>query len=283
MFSLRYLIVSILAFFAASPISAQDFSRPNDVVDVQMVCNTIVGVFEVDPVAARAALPMQYELALQPSGAALVYLQASECDGAGNGELLGAFELADVWLAIDGDLVIDDVPGAWFTVPRINVYVLEAQTTSKWVKTHTAAIYFPKELIRSLDVGGPLSPLREGSVVEMTGRGYLWSEFFPCMGPPGSQWGECWMFPGVEPKLPVGFMETPFMLGTNVLGFVDRSPGNGAKKEMACLMEVGGQGLVQLQLDADSNLAKLGIFQNDQVGYFWDSTANCHLIMTPDK
>jgi hypothetical protein len=283
MFSLRFLIVSMLAFFAASLTSAQETPRPNDVVDVQMVCNTMVGVFEVDPVAARAALPMQYELALQPSGAALVYLQASECDGAGNGEQLGRFDLADAWLAIAGEFVIDDVPGAWFTAPTINVYVLKAQTTSSWIKTHTAAIYFPKELIQSLDVGGAIALMRQGSVGEMTGKGYSWVEFVPCIGLPGSQYGECWMFPGVEPKLPIGFMETPFMLGTNVLGYVDRSPGNGARKEMACLMEVGGQGLVQLQVGPDSNLSKLGVFQSMQIGYFWDSTANCHLIMSPGK
>jgi len=280
---LRSLFVASLATFLIAPGSAQQNQRLNDEVDVLMECNTMVGVFEVDPLAARAVLPSEYELALQPNGAALVYLQASECEGDGNGEPLGAFDLADVWLAIDGAYVIDNVPGAWFTAPTINVYVLKAQTTSKWVKTHTAAIYFPKELIRSLTVGGSILPLREGSVVEMTGRGYSWSEFFPCMGPPGSPYGECWMFPGVEPKLPVGFMETPFMLGTNVLGYIDRSPGNGAKKEMACLMEVGGQGLVQLQFDAKSNLGKLGIFQNGQVGFFWDSIANCHLIMSPNK
>src|SRR5687767_2100128 len=62
--------------------------QTNKVVDVQMQCNTMVGVFEVDPVAARAVLPVQYELALQPNGKALVYLQASNCDGDGNGEPL---------------------------------------------------------------------------------------------------------------------------------------------------------------------------------------------------
>lgn len=283
MFSLRYLCAILLAASAISPTSAQETPRPNDVVDVQMVCNTMVGAFEVDPVAARAALPVQYELALQPSGAALVYLQASECDGTGNGEPLGTFDLADAWLAIQGEVVTDDVPGAWFTSPTNYVYVLKAQTTSSWVKTHTAAIHFPKELVRSLDVGGPIAPLREGSVVEMTGKGYSWVEFVPCIGLPGSAYGECWMFPGVEPKLPIGFMETPFMLGTNILGYVDRSPAIGARKEMACLMEVGGQGLVQLQVDPDSNLSKLGVFQSVQVGYFWDSIASCDLTMTPDQ
>jgi hypothetical protein len=162
------------------------------------------------------------------------------------------------------------------------VYVLKAQTTSKWVKTHTAAIYFPKELIRTLDVGGPIAPLRDGFVVEMTGRGYSWSEFLPCTGLPGSLYGECWMFPGMPDMLPVSFFDNPFMLGTNIRGYVDRSPGNGAKKEMGCLMEVTGQGLVQLQVEPTSNLAKLGIFQESQIGFFWDSTASCHLLMSPN-
>jgi len=56
---------------------------------------------------------------------------------------------------------------------------------------------------------------------------------------------------------------------------------SGAKKEMGCLMEVRGQGLVQLQLDATLNLAKLGIFQDGQIGYFWDS-ADCPLVMSPN-
>lgn len=284
MLNLRILIYALTALGVAAPVSAGDGPHPDKVVDVQMQCNTMVGAFEVDPVAARAVLPAQYELALQPSGAALVYLQTSNCDGVGNGEPVGAFDLADVWLAIEGPYEVVDIPGAYATLPNINVYVLKAQTTSEWVKTQCAAIHFPKELIRSLDVGGPIVPLREGYVVEMTGRAYSWSEFFPCISTPGSAWGECWMFPDPAPKLPVGFFEPtgPFMLGTNVRGFVNRSPGNGAEKEMGCLMEVTGQGLVALQLDPKSSLAELGIFYDGQVGYFWDSTADCHLIMSPE-
>jgi hypothetical protein len=36
---------------------------------------------------------------------------------------------------------------------------------------------------------------------------------------------------------------------------------------------------LQLEFDAKSEIAKLGIFQNGQVGYFFDATASCHLIM----
>jgi hypothetical protein len=279
----RILLCALVALGVAAPVGAGDAPHPNKTVDVQMQCNTMAGAFEVDPVAARAILPAQYELALQPSGNALVYLQASNCDGSGNDEPLGAFDLADVWLVIEGPYEVIDVPGAYLTLPNINVYVLKAQTTSEWVKTHCAAIHFPKELVRALDVGGPISPLREGYVVEMTGRAYAWSEFLPCMSPPGTSWGECWMFPDPAPKLPVGFDDqmAPFMLGINVRGYVDHSLGNGAKKEMSCLMEVAGQGFVALQLDPKSNLAELGVFYDGQVGYFWDSTANCHLIMTP--
>ena len=279
---------TILMFCAAAlfaitmPLYERAEVRSNEVVDVVMQCNTMVGVFEVDPTSARAVLPAQYELALQPDGNALVYLQASNCDGLGNGEPVGAFDLADVWIAIQGPFEVIDIPGAYVTIPTINVYVLKAQTTSKWVKTKTAAIYFPKEMIRSLDVGGPIAPLRTGNVVEMTGRGYSWSEFVPCMSLPGSSYGECWMFPNPAPQIPVGFSLPTFNLGTNVRGFIDRSPGNSARKEMGCLMEVGGQGLVQLQLDPTSNLAELGIFQNGHIGYFWDSTAHCHLIMSPN-
>jgi len=280
----RILIGALMALGLAAPVSAGDGPDPNKVVEVQMQCNTMVGAFEVDPVAARALLPTQYDLALQPSGNALVYLQASNCDGSGNGEPLGAFDLADVWLAIQGPFDISPIAGAFVTIPTINAYVLKAQTTSEWVKTHCAAIHFPKELIRSLDVGGPISPLRDGYVVEMTGRAYSWFEMLPCLSTPGSPYGECWMFPGPAPQLPVGFFEPTgsFMLGTNVLGYVDRSPGNGAKKEMGCLMDVSGQGLVQLQLDPKSNLAELGLFYDGQIGYFWDSIADCHLVMSPN-
>lgn len=280
MFKKIFLFYAAVAFAVTLSVAAR--GETDKTVDVQMQCNTMVGVFEVDPIAARAVLPAQYELALQPDGNALVYLQASNCDGMGNGEPLGAFDLADVWLAIEGPFEVREIPGAYVTIPTINVYVLKAQTTSKWVKARTAAIHFPKELIPYLSVGGPIAPLRSGNVVEMTGRGYAWSEFVPCMAVPGSPYGECWMFPDPAPKLPVGFAMPTFMLGTNVRGFIDRSPGNGAKKEMGCLMEVGGQGLVKLTFDPESNLGKLGIFQNEQVGYFWDSTAHCHLIMSPN-
>lgn len=281
---LKTMIVSctILALGMSAGAYADDQPRPGKIVDVQMECNTIVGAFEVDPVAARAALPTSYNLALQPSGNALVYLQVSNCSGTGNEQQLGDFDLADAWLAIEGPYDVIDVPGAFVTIPTLNVYVLKAQTTSKWVKTRCAAIHFPKELIRALDVGGPIAPLREGYVTEMTGSGYSWEEFYPCMSPPGSPYGECWMFPDPAPKIPVGFMQPTFMLGTNVRGYIDPSPGIGAKKEMACLMAVGGQGLVQLHLDPQSHIAELGIFQDGQVGYFWDSTANCHLVMSPN-
>jgi hypothetical protein len=249
-------------------------------VDVQMDCNTMVGVFEVDPAAARAALPTKYELALQPSGNALVYLQASNCDGAGNGEALGPFDLADVWLIIEGPPDYQPIPGAVVTLPTTYVYVLKAQTTSKWVKTHCAAIHFPKDLVKVIDVGGPIAPMRSGLVTEMSKSGYAWSEFFPCMTRPGSPYGECWMFPDPAPKVPVSFMDPPFPIGYNIRGFVNRSPGTEAKKEMGCLMNMGGQGLIQLQFDPKSDLAKLGIFQNGQVGYFFDSMSTCHLVMS---
>lgn len=277
------LIVSLLSIAmlgGATAAVAGDHGTPKPVVDVQMTCNTMVGVFEVDPIAARAVLPAKYELALQPNGNALVYLQASNCDGAGNGQPMGAFDLADAWLIIQGPPHYRPIDGAYVTLPTTYVYVLTAQTTSKWVKTRCAKIHFPKTLIRSLDVGGPIEPMRTGSVVEMTKRGYTWSEFLPCISPPGSPYGECWMFPDPAPKLPVGFMEAPFPLGVNILGYVNRSPGTEAKKDMGCLMSVAGQGLVQLEMDPKSELARLGLFQNGQVGYFWDSTATCHLVMS---
>lgn len=250
------------------------------VVDVQMECNTIVSAFEVDPVAARAALPAEYELALQPNGNALVYLQASNCTGLGNGEPLGSFDLADAWLAIDGPFEIDPVEGAAVTVPTMYVYVLKAQTTSNWVKTHCAAIQFPKELVRAIDVGGPIVPLRSGGVTEMTTRGYSWDEFFPCMVPPGSPWGECWMFPGLPDLLPVGFLLDPLPVGYNIRGYVKIGQGTEAMKSMSCVKHEAGQGLVELRLDPKSNLARLGIFQNPHVGLFSDSTAYCHLVMS---
>ena len=37
---------------------------------------------------------------------------------------------------------------------------------------------------------------------------------------------------------------------------------------------------LQLEFDAKSDIAKLGIFQDGQVGDFFDATANCHLIMS---
>ena len=281
---MRKLIISLLSIAllgATAAAVAGGNGTPKPVVDVQMQCNTMVGVFEVDPAAARAVLPAKYELALQPNGNALVYLQASNCDGSGNGEPMGAFDLADVWLIIEGPFDYQPIEGAYLTLPTTYVYVLKAHTTSKWVKTRCAAIHFPKELIRSLDVGGPIEPYRSGSVVEMSKAGYRWSEFFPCMATPGTDFGECWMFPpDPDSKIPVGFMEPVFPIGYNIRGFVNRGPGTEAKKEMGCLLNVAGQGLVPLEFDPKSDLAKLGIFQNGQVGYFCDSIATCHLVMS---
>lgn len=280
MYNSRCVLRALLFLAVAAPAGAVDTPRPNDSVDVQMQCNTMVGVFEVDPVAARALLPAQYELKLQPSGNALVYLQASNCDGSGNGENLGAFDLVDAWLVVEGPYEIIDNPLADFSTPTDYVYVLKAQTTSEWVKTHCAAINFPKELIRVLDVGGPIIPGRTGYVVEMTGRSYSWAEVIPCTTTSSSDFGQCWMFPGYQ--IPVGFNMDVVKLGTYLRGYVDQSPGTAARKEMGCLMDVAGQGIIQLHLDPKSNLARLGIFEDGQFGLFWDATAHCHLMMTPD-
>src|SRR5512139_2278137 len=102
---MRKLIVSLLAIAilgGAFANVAGGNAMPKPVVHVQMHCNTMVGVFEADAAPARAVLPAKYELALQPNGKALVYLQASNCFGSGNGSPLGAFDLADAWLIIQG-------------------------------------------------------------------------------------------------------------------------------------------------------------------------------------
>lgn len=276
----RCMFRALFFLAVAAPAGGVDTPRPNDSVDVQMQCNTIVGVFEVDPVAARALLPVQYELKFQPSGNALVYLQASNCDGSGNGVNLGGFDLADAWLVIEGPYEVVDNPLADFSTPTDYVYVLKAQTTSKWVKTHCAAIYFPKEIIRFLDVGGPISPGRTGYVIEMTGRSYSWAEVIPCMTTSSSDFGQCWMFP--DYPIPVGFNSDIVKLGTYVRGYVDQGPGTAAKKEMGCLMEVAGQGIIQLRFDPKSDLASLGLFEDGQFGFFWDATAHCQLTMTPN-
>ena len=52
MLSPRILICALMALCVAAPVSAGDRPHPNKVVDVQMQCNTMVGAFEVDPVAA---------------------------------------------------------------------------------------------------------------------------------------------------------------------------------------------------------------------------------------
>ena len=57
MCKLKILFCALAALAVTAPVSAGDGSRPNDSVDVLMQCNTMVGAFEVDPVAARAALP----------------------------------------------------------------------------------------------------------------------------------------------------------------------------------------------------------------------------------
>jgi hypothetical protein len=45
-------------------------------------------------------------------------------------------------------------------------------------------------------------------------------------------------------------------------------------------MNVAGQDFVQLEFEPRSDMAKLGIFRNGEVGYFFESTASCHLVMS---
>jgi hypothetical protein len=273
-------LAAALAFVVASSAAAASGAAPKPAVDVDLDCNTFVGAFQVDPVAARAALPPAYELELQGDGNALVFLQASNCSAVAGDVDLSPVDLADVWLVIQGPPDHRPIPGAAVTLPTTYVYVLEAQTTSRWIKTHTTAIHFPKVLVRSLDVGGPIVPMRHGEVVETNGSSYGWDEFVPCLQPPGTAHGECWMFPPPAPPLPVGFLAPePFPLGYNIRGYVQGGEGMGATKDMGCLMNVHGQGLVQLTLDPKSALAKLGIFQSGQVGLFFDSMATCRLVM----
>lgn len=252
-------------------------------VRVVMTCNTMVGAYEVDPAAAARVLPAEYTLALHPSSdggqKGLVYLQTSKCDGTGNGEAMPSFDLADAWLVIEGSPEVIDVPGAAFTLPTIWVYVLKAQTTSEWVKERSASIYFQKELVRQLSIGG-VTPLRAGSLVEMTGRGYAWEEFVPCV-PPGNAYGECWMFPPPGPTIPVGYGLPALPVGYNIKGFINRGNGKVAMKEMACVMDLFGQGLIRLDVDPKSHLMDAGVFGPTQIGVSFDAVAHCDLLMKP--
>lgn len=247
---------------------------------ILMTCNTMVGAYEVDPGAARSALPPEYELALQPSGRALVYLQTSKCTGTGNGEDISPFDLADAWLLIEGPFEVDPVPGAWAgTLPTLNVYVLKAQTTSEWVKEHAASVHFRKELVKALDMSD--TPPRAGRVVEQTGAGWQWTEFLPCGTPPGSAWGECWMFPGAP--VPVGYGLPALPLGYNLKGYIDQGRGAGARKQMSCVLDMRGQGIIRLNVDPRSRLMDLGIFGPSQTGLSFDAVAHCDLLMTPNE
>jgi hypothetical protein len=245
-------------------------------VHVQMTCNAMVGIYEVDAIAARKVLPVEYELALQPSGNALVYLQTSKCSGIGNGSDIAPFDLADAWLAIEGPQEIQPVPGSWATLPTLNVYVLKAQTTSVWIKENTASIHFQKELVKELNLNEV--PPRAGNLVEQTGAGWQWSEFVPCVTPPGTPWGECWMFPGMP--VPVGYGLPALPIGYNIKGYINQGRGTGAKKEMSCVLEMIGQGIIQLEVDPRSHLMELGIFIESQTGLSFDAVAHCDLLMT---
>jgi hypothetical protein len=250
---------------------------------VLMTCNTMVGAYEIDPARASEALPEAYSPALHTSAdgsqKGLVYLQTSTCGGTGNGKDISPFDLADAWLLIEGPFEVIDIPGAAVTLPTLHVYVLKAQTTSKWVKTHGAAIYFSKELVPELSLSGPM-PLRSGGLVEMSGRGYAWTEFVPCV-PPANNYGECWMFPPPDPTLPVGYGLPALPVGMNVKGFIDQGNGKVATKQMGCLMEMFGQGLIQLDVDPKSHLMDAGVFGPTQVGVSFDAIAHCDLLMQP--
>jgi hypothetical protein len=248
-----------------------------------MDCNTMVGVYEVDPAAAGEVLPSGYTLALHTSGdgsqKGLVYLQTSKCDGTGNGEDISPFDLADAWLIIEGPPEAIDVPGAVFTLPTTYVYVLKAQTTSVWLKTHTSSIHFEKELVRELSLSDGTPP-REGSLMEMTGRGYSWTEFVPCV-PPDNAFGECWMFPPPGPTIPVGYGLPTLPVGFNIKGYIHQGSGKVATKEMACVMNLYGQGLIQLDIDPKSHMMEAGVFGLTQIGTSFDAIATCDLLMKP--
>jgi hypothetical protein len=246
----------------------------------------MVGAYEVDPAAAAKVLPAEYTLALHTSAdgsqKGLVYLQTSKCNGTGNGEDISPFDLADAWLIIEGPLELIEVPGAVLNVPTVYVYVLKAQTTSVWIKKNCARIHFEKELVRALDISdtGDLPP-RVGSLVEMTGEGYQWAKFFPCETPPGSPYGECWMFPAPDPKIPVGYAVQGLPVGMSVKGWINQGNGKVAKKEMSCLMNIFGQGFVRLSIDPRSHMLDAGVFGPSQSGLSYDSVAQCDLLMTP--
>ncbi len=159
------------------------------------------------------------------------------------------------------------------------MYVLKAQTTSKWVKAHAASIHFSKELVRDLTLSGP-TPRRSGSLVEMNGRGYAWTELVPCV-PPGNDYGECWMLPPPDPALPIGYGLPPLPVGINIKGFINQGNGKIPTKEMGCIMEMFGQGLIQLEVDPKSNLMDAGVFGTSQIGTSFDAIARCDLLMQP--
>lgn len=262
--------------------SRSAFAAPGAAI-LDMQCNSVIAFFETSLAAAQAVLPAGYQVAVQPSGNAQLVLQVSNCDANINGHAAPQMGLADLWLAIDGPFAVNPVPNTYLTLPTNYEYVLAAQTTDPIIKTECAKVFDQVDLARTIDVGGPLgTPLRSGRVVEADGSGYSWTEIVPCMAPPGSPWGECWFLPDPNPKLPIGYLLPPFPVGTNVVGYANMGPGNGAayKKDMQCNMGMVGQGVFQFFLDEKSSLAKFGVLQNGQLGYYWAANADCHLEMS---
>lgn len=249
---------------------------------LDMQCDTVVTFFETSLAAAQAALPEGYTVAVQPSGNAQTVLQVSNCSAVINGREVPYMGLADLWLTIDGPMIVDPVPGTYFTLPHHYVYVFKAQTTSPTIHSECAKVFDKVDLVKSIDVGGPAAPLRSGSVVEPNGAGYSWTEIVPCMAPPGSPWGECWFLPAPNPQLPIGYLLPEFPLGSNLVGYADLGAPNGAsyRKGMQCVLGVAGQGLFQLSLDPNSELAKFGLLQDGQIGAYLATNSDCHLEMS---
>ena len=152
-------------------------ARKTSTLDIAVDCAESVAWLAVDPTVARHYVPEEFDLHIEPNGAALLLVVAQDCSNVIiDGSTIDPMQMAHMWIRIQGPFVLDPVPGADVTKPTLHFYAHRDFTTSRQFERAISKSGLPGELVDSITLSPFGGPVREITITEnaTTGRRFSW-------------------------------------------------------------------------------------------------------------